>query len=82
MKARRCAKFSGKGNNKHCARYKKVSVSTAKGKRVGSNYFKGDRIKRGSWGVKRWARARNIDSKRSGRKYEDWERKSKRLSWR
>ena len=42
MKARRCAKFN---KNKHCIRYKKVDVVTAKGIRQGSAYFKGDRIK-------------------------------------
>ena len=80
VKARRCAKYIGSGSKKHCARHKLVPVSTAKGIRQGKHFFHGDRISKGNWGVKRWKRARKLDSKRIGRKYETWER-LKRMRW-
>ena len=79
MKARRCVKYSG-NKNKHCVRYKNVSVSTAKGIRQGKSFYHGDRIKRSGWGKMRWERAKLLDRARSGKKYEYWEAK-KRLSW-
>ena len=73
-KARRCANFAGKGKNKKCTRFKRVSVSTAKGKRQGKQFHQGDRIRKGSWSSSRWKRARKTDMKRRGAKYEKWER--------
>ena len=70
MKARRCAKYSGK----HCVRYKNVSVSTAKGIRQGKSFYHGDRIKKAGWGKKRWNRAKTLDRARIGARYEKWER--------
>ena len=88
MKARRCADFSGRGRNKKCRRFKIVSVSTAKGKRQGKRYHQGDRITQGDWSGSRWKKARKIDTKRRGAKYERWERpkgrgrRIARMSWR
>jgi len=88
VKARRCADFSGKGKGKKCKRFKMVSVRTAKGKRQGKQFHQGDRIIQGSWQIGRWKKARKIDMKRRGAKYEGWERpkgrgrRIARMSWR
>ena len=74
MLARRCAKYGQRGSHKKCLRFKSVPVSTAKGIRQGRHYHQGDRIKVGSWSGGRWKRARKIDMKRRGAKYERWER--------
>jgi len=74
VQARRCAKFAGKGKNKKCLKFKKVPVKTAKGKRMGKRFHQGDRISKGNWTAKRWKKARKVDMKRRGAKYEKWER--------
>ena len=78
MLARRCAKYGQRGSHKKCLRFQRVSVSTAKGIRQGRNYHQGDRIRQGfggtGWSGGRWKRARKIDMKRRGAKYERWER--------
>lgn len=42
--------------------------------RRGKNYYKGDRVRKGKWTKKRWRRAQSSDRKRSGAKYEKWEK--------
>ena len=88
MLARRCAKYGQRGSHRKCLRFHKVSVRTAKGIRQGRNFHQGDRIMQGGWKHGRWKRARKVDMKRRGAKYERWERpkgrghKISRQSWR
>lgn len=79
VKARRCSKYSG-NKNKHCIRYKNVSVATAKGIRHGKSFYHGDRIKKSNWSSKRWNKAKAKDRARIGKKYESWER-FKKFRW-
>lgn len=57
---------------------RRVCKKRAIGKsRAGKNYYKGDRVRRGTWSKKRWGSAIKKDRKRYGGKYEKWEKRGK-----